>query len=634
MKCSNINENDFTVGGRLRAHYQKWCNLTSDPFILSAIRGYEIEFAEIPVQLRPPSPYKRNAVDFDNINEEVKKLFKKGVIEPCSHEEGEFISNIFSRPKKNGGTRIILDLSELNKCLNCQHFKMDNIHTATYLISSNCYLASVDLRDAYYSVPIHSKHRKFLKFVWNQKMWQFKVLPNGLSTAPRLFTKLLKPVFSELRRNGHTVVGYLDDTLIIGKDRQRTMEATKATTSLLTELGFIIHPEKSVLTPTRKLQFLGFELDTEKMIKQIPNTKMHEIVKECNDLLSTNEPTIRRVAMVIGKLIATFPAVQYGPLHYRALEKAKIMALQYNKGHFDRKMTLTQEAKSELKWWITNLGSAFSPIVKDKPSLELRTDASGAGWGATNLTSSTGGRWSTEDIMQAQSSGINYLEILAAGLGLKALCSDVHDTHILMRLDNTTAVAYLKNMGGTKSPDCNRAAKDIWEWCIERNNWITPTYLPGKQNTEADNYSRKFNDRTEWMLDEEVFNNIVGRLGQPEIDLFASRLNNKVDKYVSWSADPGAVAIDAFTVDWQSLYFYAFPPFCLISKCLQKIKNESASGIMVVPNWPSQPWYPVLMDMTLEQPMFIPKSKSLLVQPVTNEPHPLNHCLDLLCCRF
>ena len=608
--------------------------MTSDPFILDAVRGYEIEFAEIPVQSRPPAPYKRNAVEFDNINQEIKNLYKKGVIEPCSHEGGEFISNIFSRPKKSGGTRIILDLSELNKCLNCQHFKMDNIHTAAYLISPNCYLASVDLRDAYYSVPIHPNHRKYLRFLWNQRMWQFKVLPNGLSTAPRLFTKLLKPVFSKLRKDGHTVVGYLDDTIIIGRDVESTVNATRATTSLLTRLGFIVHPDKSVLNPTRKLQFLGFELDTVKMIKQLPTTKMQDIVQECKDLLSTNNPTIRRVAMVIGKLIATFPAVQFGPLHYRALEEVKIMALRYNKGHFDRKMTLTQEAKNELEWWIANLNTAFSPIVREKPSHELRTDASGAGWGATNLKCSTGGRWSTEEIRKAQNSGINYLETLAAGLGLKALCSGLHDTHILLRLDNITAVTYLNNMGGTKSRDCNSAAKEIWEWCTNRNVWITAAYLPGKQNTEADSYSRKFNDRTEWMLDEEVFQDIVCRFGEPEIDLFASRLNKKVERYVSWSADPGAVAIDAFTIDWQNLKFYAFPPFCLISKCIQKVKNEKASGIIVVPNWPSQPWYPALMEMTSEQPLFIPKSKSLLVQPVTNEPHPLNHCLDLLCCRL
>ena len=379
-QSSHVNEIKDIIGGRLRAHYQEWCKITSDPVILNAVRGYEIEFTTLPIQETPPIPYKRNVDDFHNINDEIKNLWKKGVIEPCSHEEGEYISNIFSRPKKNGGTRIILDLSELNKCLDYQHFKMDNIHTATYLITPNCYLASVDLRDAYYSVPVHPEHRKYLKFIWNQKMWQFKVLPNGLSTAPRLFTKLLKPVFSQLRREGHTVVGYLDDTIIIGKDEENTEKATRATTDLLTKLGFIVHPEKSVLNPTRKLQFLGFELDTENMVLRLPHNKMQDILQACTDLLSNNEPSIRRVAMVIGKLIATFPAAQYGPLHYRALERDKIRALKCNKGHFDRKMALSPGAKNELKWWVANIQTTFAPIVRGNPSLELQTDASGAGW--------------------------------------------------------------------------------------------------------------------------------------------------------------------------------------------------------------------------------------------------------------
>ena len=182
-------------------------------------------------------------------------------------------------------------------------------------------------------------------------------------------------------------------------------------------------------------------------------------------------------------------------------------------------------------------------------------------------------------------------------------------------------------MGGIKSNECNRAAKEIWDWCINRNIWITAAYLPGKQNTEADTHSRKFNDRTEWMLDEEVFASIAKRYGLPEIDLFASRLNKQLERYVSWQADPGAEAVDAFTIDWQGLNFYAFPPFCLISKCLQKIRKDNATGIMVVPNWPSQPWFPVLIEMTVGQPMFIQKSNSLLVQPVSREPHPLIPCL-------
>ena len=164
-------------------------------------------------------------MEMAKIHEELNTLENKNVIERCSHVNGEFISHIFTRPKKNGGVRLILDLSKLNKYITYCHFKMDNIFTAVSLLSEGDFMASVDLRDAYYTVPIHTESRKYLRFVWQGQLWQFKTLPNGLSSAPRLFTKLLKPVFACLRQSKHKVVGYLDDTIIIGKTKSRTLES-------------------------------------------------------------------------------------------------------------------------------------------------------------------------------------------------------------------------------------------------------------------------------------------------------------------------------------------------------------------------------------------------------------------------
>ena len=90
--------------------------------------------------------------------------------------------------------------------------------------------------------------------------------------------------------------------------------------------------------------------------------------------------------------------------------------------------------------------------------------------------------------------------------------------------------------------------------------------------------SRKFNDNIEWTLDKNVFDNIVRLYGLPEIDLFASRLNAQLPIYVSWMPDPTAWAVDAFTLDWGRMNFYAFPPFSLVPRCLQKIRQDKARG--------------------------------------------------------
>ena len=510
---------------------------------------------------------------------------------------------------------------------------MDNIQSAITLLSQGCFMASVDLRDAYYTVPIHPESRKYLRFMWGGVLWQFKALPNGLSSAPRLFTKLLKPALASLRAQGHTVLAYLDDTLIVGNNKEATEKAVQATTDLLSKLGFIIHPEKSILKPAPEIEFLGFHLNTTKMEMTLPRTKGNDIQMACTELLRTVKPSIRKVAKVIGKIVAALPAAQYGPLHYRQLEIDKIKALRRNAGHFDRHMTLSESAKAELVWWALHAQSVSNPMYREQASIEIRTDASGQGWGATNLTSKTGGRWNAHELERAANNEINYLEMLAAGLGLKSFCSDIRETHILLRLDNTTAVTYLNNMGGVKSQACNEMALQIWDWCSKRGIWITASHLAGSKNTEADAMSRQFKDNIEWMLDKSMFDRIVQKYGLPEVDLFASRLNNQLSTYVSWMPDPGAWVVDAFTMHWGALKFYAFPPFCLIAKCLQKIKADNASGIMIVPNWPTQPWFPLLSNMLLEDPWELPRYRKLLTQPISGKPHPLSH-LSLLCCRI
>ena len=612
----------------MRQFFREWEKITSDHVILEAVKGYKIEFDPkliCPTRTNVSRQYKRSASEIINIQEELKNLKIKNVIEhssPCVTDG--FVSNIFTRPKKNGGVRLILDLSDLNEYVVKQHFKMDNIHTVACLLTPNCYMASVDLQDAYYSISIEPEFRKYLQFTWQGHHWQYKALPNGLSSAPRLFTKMLKPIFASLREAGHVILGYLDDIIIIGETKCQVEAGIRATTQAFSKLGFKIHLKKSVLKPVQEIQFLGFMINTVDMKFKLPADKVLNIKLECETLLSQPEPTIRQVAHVVGKLISTFPAVQYGPLFYRNLEKGKIIALKRNSGHFDRKMVLSNEAKKELLWWLNHIQYAFSPISREKPSHEIRTDASGSGWGATNMHIHTGGRWNESELEKAKDNEINFLETLAIGFGLKSFHNQTMNAHVLIRSDNTTAVAYINNMGGIKSPHCNQMAVDIWKWCIERTIWITAAYLPGKQNTEADHKSRHFNDRTEWMLNNGAFAKIVQKFGKPEIDIFASRLNTKLARYISWLPDPNAEAVDAFTLDWAKFEFYAFPPFCLVARCIQKIKTDKATGILIVPKWPTQAWFPCLSSILVGEPFLLRRNVNLLTQPSSRTPHPLH----------
>ncbi|KAJ8038897.1 hypothetical protein HOLleu_16457 [Holothuria leucospilota] len=147
-------------------------------------------------------------------------------------------------------------------------------------------------------------------------------------------------------------------------------------------------------------------------------------------------------------------------------------------------------------------------------------------------------------------------------------------------------------MGGTHSHSCNKVAKKIWLWCISKQIWLSCSHLPGKQNILADSLSRLTeSNSTEWSLRQDVFSRISAVFGKPHIDLFASSLNFKVIKFASWKADPNAFVIDAFTCNWSDHFFYAFPPFSLISRCLQEIEQDKARGILILPLWPTQAWF-------------------------------------------
>ena len=233
-------------------------SLTNDPVILDAIEHHHIEFeAESPTQRIRPNKIHFSPEEIAIIDAEIAKLVSKEILTLVNYTPDSFISNIFIRPKKDGTHRMILNLKPLSEFVDYHHFKMDTFRTALKLIRPGCFMASVDLKDAYYSIPIAEEDRKFLMFEWKGKYHQFTCLPNGLSSAPRIFTKILKPIYAHLRSNGHTCMGHIDDSLLIGQTFHLCQQNIMDTVTLFTKLGFTVHPVKSVLQPQQKKDFWG-----------------------------------------------------------------------------------------------------------------------------------------------------------------------------------------------------------------------------------------------------------------------------------------------------------------------------------------------------------------------------------------
>ena len=140
----------------------------------------------------------------------------------------EFVSQIFQAEKKDGGHRPVVNLKCLNQYVKTEHFRMEGLYLLPDLLQAQDWMVRLDLKDAYLQVPIHLNHQHLLTFQWEGKNYMFKCLPFGLSSAPRVFTKLLKPVVGFLRQIGCRLIIYLDDMLILHQNREQLANYTRS----------------------------------------------------------------------------------------------------------------------------------------------------------------------------------------------------------------------------------------------------------------------------------------------------------------------------------------------------------------------------------------------------------------------
>lgn len=604
------------IAGRLSIFFENWTKITRNKVILSWVKGFKIPFSEPPVQDKKPKVFIAEK-ELNLYSCAITILEKKGAIEQCSHIENEFLSSYFLVPKVDGGVRFILNLKKLNEYINAPHFKLEDYRSVLKLISKNDFMAKIDLEDAYFAVPIDINFKKFLRFQFNNKLYEFKVLPFGLNIAPFVFTKILKPLLHYLRSKGLVSVVYLDDMLLLGSSYRLCKENIHQTTQLLTSLGFTINFGKSILIPSHEITFLGFTFNSKELTFSAPLNKKQKILEEIHRFILKKDCKIKEFAALIGQLVAVCPAVKYGWLYIKFFEREKWLALLSVNNNYNKKMLIPEYLSKDFLWWSSHLGASQQQIKEDPFVKEIFTDASLKGWGAYCNGEKTHGFWNPSQ----QDSHINYLELIAAFYGLKSFSKKMRNCSILLRIDNTTAISCINRMGSVQYEHFNSICREIWQWCEERNIRIFASYISSEENIIADLESRSLQIDTEYSLNNKYIHKIFSSFGYPEIDLFACELNTKCKRYVSWKPDPGSETVDAFTLNWSNVKFYAFPPFSIISRVLDKIICDKAEGIVVVPEWPNQPWYPKFNKMLLKSKIILGPNKNLILSP-SSSPHP------------
>ena len=332
---------------------------------------------------------------------------------------------------------------------------MEGMGTLRELLRVNDWMVKVDLKDAYFTIPIHTDHQPYLRFIVGQEHYQFTCLPFGLSCAPWVFTKVMKPVVIFLRARGMRMIVYIDDILLMADTAAQAVSHLEALTFLLTGLGFIINVQKSITTPSQQIEFLGLKVDSVSLHLSLPGEKLHHIRMEVRQHLQRPQVTARQLAQLLGKLNAASQAVLPAPLFYQSLQGDLQRVLNLTNQNYDALVSLSPQAQEELTWWQEKLAQWNGKALLCRPqTMTITSDASLQGWGAVCNGTRTGGPWGHSE----QGMHINCLELLAATLAVKTFLKSQTGKSVLLQLDNQTAVIYINNMG-VQCPPTDRSGQ-------------------------------------------------------------------------------------------------------------------------------------------------------------------------------
>ena len=154
--------------------------------------------------------------------------------------------------------------------------------------------------------------------------------------------------------------------------------------------------------------------------------------------------------------------------------------------------------------------------------------------------------------------------------------------------------------------------------------------MAGKLNVLADSLSRDGQILpTEWSLHPQILTRLWEHWDRPNLDLFATHRNRKMEVFVSPIPDPEAYDVDALSISWKGMYAYAYPPTAILPKVLAKAREDACYLVLVAPNWPQQPWFGPLQDLLVDLPVRLPPIKKMLKQPQSDLYHLSPEHLDL-----
>ena len=598
-----------------------WAACGASPWVMRTIsKGYKLQFARIPPTFKEVIFSHASGQAALVLQEEILSLLSKRAIREVPREkirEG-FYSRYFLVPKRRGGLRPILDLRALNQYLRVYKFKMLTNDTLLSMVRRQSWLCSLDLRDAYFHIPIYPPHRKFLRFGFQGKIYEYMVLPFGLSLSPRVFVKCTQAALAPLRQRGFRIANYIDDWLVMADSETIAQDQTNAVISHITALGFTVNYDKSVLVPTQSIIYLGMALDTVSFRARLSEERVTSFLSCLARFRVGNRVQFKLCQRVLGLMASAIALIRLGRLRMRPFQRwvAALGIPQARQAHAH--VTVTADCIAALRHWgnpqFLSEGVAMGTVASRKV---ITTDASLTGWGATHEGRVVSGTWE----YNLRNAHINYLELMAVFLALKHFLPFLQHSHVLVRSDNTTTISYINRQGGLRSRQLHMLAHRLTLWSSAHLLSLRASHIRGIENLGADLMSRGGYRYAEWSLHPAVITQIWERFGHPQVDLFASTENAKCPLYFSMRST-SSLGIDALAHKWPATLLYAFPPLTLIIPTLERVRQQRLSVILIAPQWGR--WVADIVPLLHGEPWPLPLRRDLVSQARGQifHPHP------------
>ena len=414
----------------------------------------------------------------------------------CSSIKPSIVSPMGAIPKDSDASRIRLIHdgsrpagSAMNDFSKLHSVRYQTLSDAVKLVKPGMFMAKIDLKNAYRSVPIHPSDYPLTGLKWKFEQCQDYTymfdtrLCFGSRKGPMIFHRLSQAVRRMMIRRGFkNIVVYLDDFFLVGSTFDECNEALHVLMQLLRSLGFLISWPK-VVGPSQEICFLGININSVDQALLLSKEKLQKLYGKLVEFQCRKRASKRQLEALAGLLNWCCQAIRGGSFFLRRI--LDTMNCLKAKKH---KISLSSEFHKDVQWWISYLYTFNGKVFIRQFSQAVHVDA--CNWAAGMFFA---GDWQYSvwkyDWPEASNLHINYKETLSVVLAARRWGSMWQNSSVCVHTDNSVTKAVI-NKGRSRNPLVMEALRELF-WISEQYNFnICAIHVPGKVNMLPDSISR------------------------------------------------------------------------------------------------------------------------------------------------